>query len=436
MILFKIKYLEYLQLSIILLLPILLITGPFLTDLSVSLSGIMLIIFYFRLKNKIYFKNLNIIFLFILWCIYILFSSLNSDNILLSLESSLFYFRFGFLVLVIYFCCSNYEDFIKLFLLILSLCFIILFIDSCIQYLTNYNIFGWKTVTPGRISSFFKDELVMGSYVSRLLPTLVGLFLISFYNTKSHKLFLFLIIILFFANVLVFLSGERASLFNIIAFNIFAIIFSKALRKIFMINFLLFFIISLFVTFSDNTIKQRLYSQTLENFNIFQTQKLDNQDKKKLNNEKYVFSSIHQVTYLSALEIFKDNFIIGVGPKNYREVCHNIEYKHYFEKGNECLSHPHNTYIQLLSETGIIGFVSILAIFIIITFKLSKYIFVYSLSKSVENFILESKGFLLFSLFLTLFPFIPTGNFFNNWLSCLYFISIGFLFYINNKEKT
>ena len=55
--------------------------------------------------------------------------------------------------------------------------------------------------------------------------------------------------------------------------------------------------------------------------------------------------------------------------------------------------------------------------------------------QSADNPILESKVFLLFSLFLTLFPFIPTGNFFNNWLSCLYFIPIGFLFYINNKEK-
>ena len=57
------------------------------------------------------------------------------------------------------------------------------------------------------------------------------------------------------------------------------------------------------------------------------------------------------------------------------------------------------------------------------------------LSKSSDNLILESKGFLLFAIFLTLFPFIPTGNFFNNWLSCLYFIPIGFLLYVSYKEK-
>ncbi len=433
---FKIKYLEYFQLSIILLLPFLLITGPFLTDLSVSISGIILTIFFIRLKNKIYFRNINIIFLFLFWYIYILISSLNSDNILLSLESSLFYFRFGFLCLVIYFCCSNYDNFIKLFVLILSFCFTILFFDSCIQYLTNYNILGWKTISHGRISSFFKDELIMGSYVSRLVPTLISLYLISLYKTKSLKNILFIIIMVLFSNILVILSGERAALFNIIAFNVFALIFSKSLRLIFLINFLLFLVIGSFVIFSENSIKDRLYKETLENFNIFQNQNLQNDEKKETNNKKYIFSSIHQSTYLSALHMFKNNVLIGVGPKNYRVVCQDDEYIHYFkEHGYECLSHPHNTYMQLLAETGIIGFLFILTIFIIITFRLSKYIFVYSLSKSSVNLILESKGFLLFAIFLTLFPFIPTGNFFNNWLSCLYFIPIGFLLYLTKKEK-
>lgn len=433
---FKIKYLEYFQLSIILLLPFLLITGPFLTDLSVSISGIILIIFFIRLKNKIYFKNINIIFLFLFWYIFILFSSLNSDNILLSLESSLFYFRFGFLFLVIYFCCSNYDNFVKLFVLILCLCFIILFVDSCIQYLTNYNILGWQTISHGRISSFFKDELIMGSYVSRLIPTLIGLFLISFYKNKSFKKVLFITIMVFFSNILVILSGERAALFNIIAFNIFALIFSKSLRLIFLVNSLLFLVIGLFVFFSENSIKDRLYKQTLENFNIFQNQNSQNDEISEVNNQKYIFSSIHQSTYLSALDMFKNNVLIGVGPKNYRVVCQNDEYIHHFkEHGNQCLSHPHNTYMQLLAETGIIGFLFVLTIFFIITFKLSKYIFIYSLSKSSDNLILESKGFLLFAIFLTLFPFIPTGNFFNNWLSCLYFIPIGFLLYVSYKEK-
>ena len=322
---FKIKYLEYFQLSIILLLPFLLITGPFLTDLSVSISGIILIIFFTRLKNKIYFRNLNIIFLFLFWYIYILFSSLSSDNILLSLESSLFYFRFGFLFLVIYFCCSNYDNFIKLFILILSLCFIILFVDSCIQYLTNYNILGWKIIANGRISSFFKDELIMGSYVSRLIPTLIGLFLISFYKNKSLKNVFFITIMVFFSNILVILSGERAALFNIIAFNIFALIFSKSLRSIFLVNSLLFLVIGLSVIFSENSIKDRLYKETLENFNIIQNQNSQNDEISEVNNQKYIFSSIHQSTYLSALDMFKNNVLIGVGPKNYRVVCQNDE---------------------------------------------------------------------------------------------------------------
>ena len=45
------------------------------------------------------------------------------------------------------------------------------------------------------------------------------------------------------------------------------------------------------------------------------------------------------------------------------------------------------------------------------------------------------KCFLL-SVFVNLWPIIPTGSFFNNWISICYFLSIGFLLgEIYKKEK-
>ena len=85
---------------LICLLPILLITGPFLPDLAVCLSSILFL--YLLLKNReieFLYNKLNIFFL--IFCIYLIIFSLNADNIYLSLESSLFYFRFGLLSLII-----------------------------------------------------------------------------------------------------------------------------------------------------------------------------------------------------------------------------------------------------------------------------------------------------------------------------------------------
>ena len=77
--------------SLIIILPLSLITGPFLSDLSISLSALVfLVTSLFYKKNNILFHPLIIIFN--IWCIYLIFLSIFSDNMLLSFESSLFFF--------------------------------------------------------------------------------------------------------------------------------------------------------------------------------------------------------------------------------------------------------------------------------------------------------------------------------------------------------
>ena len=66
----------------------------------------------------------------------------------------------------------------------------------------------------------------------------------------------------------------------------------------------------------------------------------------------YVFSVMHFNHYLSAIEIFKDNKLFGIGPKNYRKICKNEKY---YLNEFSCSTHPHNYFIQILAETGLIG---------------------------------------------------------------------------------
>ena len=134
-------------------LPFLLITGPFLSDLLVSLTTIIFLIYLF-LKKKLGFLNNSFFYFFIFFCIVFIISSLISINVMLSFESSLFYFRiFTFSFLICYLINHNKKILIY-FYNILLFCFSILIIDGYLQFIFGKNIF-LMPADAGRISSFF-----------------------------------------------------------------------------------------------------------------------------------------------------------------------------------------------------------------------------------------------------------------------------------------
>ena len=71
--------------------------------------------------------------------------------------------------------------------------------------------------------------------------------------------------------------------------------------------------------------------------------------------------------YLKEFSTFYDTWLmnkyIGGGIKNFRFYCH--ERKN-IDKDNKfiCNMHPHNYYLEILTETGLVGFVSVLVMFI------------------------------------------------------------------------
>ena len=87
---------------LIVLLPLTLISGPFLSDLSIVLIGIFFIINIVLKKEYKYFKN-KFIILFSIFTIYLFINSLIKYYDIHSLRSSLGYFRFGIFSLAIWY---------------------------------------------------------------------------------------------------------------------------------------------------------------------------------------------------------------------------------------------------------------------------------------------------------------------------------------------
>ena len=123
--------------------------------------------------------------------------------------------------------------------------------------------------------------------------------------------------------------------------------------------------------------------------------------------------------------MFIDKPILGHGPKSFRLLCDNFKLH-----VNGCNMHPHSTYFQLLSETGLLGFLFILLFFLHICWNILK---IFIKNKLIKND--WAKLSLLLSFFITTFPFIPSGSFFNNWLSIIYFLPMGFYLYLLAHKK-
>ena len=83
---------------IVIALPFLLVTGPFLSDLAISFVAINFIFYSFLHKNYKYFNNiyfkLFLLFNFFIWLVTLL--NLNNYESFFNLKTPLFYFRFGF----------------------------------------------------------------------------------------------------------------------------------------------------------------------------------------------------------------------------------------------------------------------------------------------------------------------------------------------------
>ena len=100
---------------------------------------------------------------------------------------------------------------------------------------------------------------------------------------------------------------------------------------------------------------------------------------------------------------------------------------------NGCTTHPHNFYLQLLSETGIVGTLFIFLNFLYLLSILTKFLYRKLFKNVVE--LNNTKICLIINFIVFLFPLLPNGNFFNNWLNMTILIQISFYLFIFNKDK-
>ena len=127
--------------------------------------------------------------------------------------------------------------------------------------------------------------------------------------------------------------------------------------------------------------------------------------------EKFLNNNIYIKHYKSGYAVFKNYPLFGVGNKNYRIETNNNRFtkKNYFPD-----THPHQIYLEFLSEHGLVGTILLLSIIFFLIFK------------NIKNCIVSKNSLQLgaFSFLIVNFlPILPSGAFFSNFNITLFFIN-------------
>jgi O-antigen ligase len=471
-----------------------LVFSRFIADLIAVLISIFVLFFFIKNKEFSFLRVRLYLWIFIFW-LYLIINSLVSYVPFESLKTALPYIRFLFFIIFLnfFFKKKKYKFY---FLVSFSLLYLGLFID------TLFEIYEHSSVTHYRPSSFFGSNLILGSFISKTFAIII--YLIFDLNLKKKYFLHFLVLII--SGILVYLSSERTSLFCFIGISLFSILYFQKKNILTLLVLFLFFFSAIVFTY-PNPLK-RIYYHTIDQ--VYE------------NNKFNFFSFRHQLHYLTAYNIFKQNKLFGAGTKSFRFLCDKEEYSvrefisekkiiyapfdgFFFQSKNDagniayfvsddlyknlnldayydinkkistldqkfpssdfapnkneiliyrfpdkflsdffgnkngenlkkdqnllliyefrngCNTHPHNFYIQAFSEIGIIGAVFLICFYIFCLINLLRCIRDRLRSKLNNELILYA------NFFIILFPLLPSGNFFNNYLSLLIYLPLAFI---------
>ncbi len=390
--------------------PVAIIIGNFFINFYLLCIFLIFIFNVLRTKNFDWLKDKNFIILSILYLYicsnsfinYFINPSFGYDGIL----RSLFFLKFLMLFPAIPLLLNKKEILEKIFKFWIFV-IVIIVTDIFFEKYTGSNLLGFKSQDGTRITSFFYDENVVGTFLFGF-GFITTIFFLQNDLTKKYKITLNLVLVLIFLSI--FITGERSAFLKS-TLLFFLIIYFIEERKLFLKKFYLlastiFIAISLSLIFPTVLIKQtEFFSRVL---NVENPKSIS----QRFENIKYF------AHYDTAIEIFKNKKLNGVGNKNFRFECYdekyfkeNLKFTH-----QRCTTHPHQIHFELLSEQGLIGYF-IFMFFLFVYFK-----------KKIFNDLREKNFFKIimnFYLLIFLIPFIPSGSLFSTFNGFLFWFFLG-----------
>ena len=416
------------------------ILGPAICDILISIGAILGLINYRNIKNtdirkikfiKIYIYTLILYFFITLYNNY----EFNFDRSFEFVLKSLFDMRFPLFCLLFI---NTHELSIKSSIKYVSIsilsCLLFIFIETYTQLLFKFSFFGFdspyvldrQNFDIERISGPFVDELILGSYLSKLiLPITLFLNFSKKKYIKHSSIPIFLL-----TSFLIVNTGEKNAIVNlilvslIIPFLIYINISVKyRLLMIYFMMFVMFIVANLFFPKQFN----RYFYLNLSNFGFDELAISLRNMNGKINYEYSTYSEIDQTfdrNFLNtehgaliekSLFLINDNLLIGLGRNSFKKHCNEIDPTLLVSKHSSyCSTHPHNYILETLNNYGLLGLFLLL-------YCLYNYVRCFSHYNKNKNDPVKN---ILYGYFITiiilLFPFNLTTSFYSNYTQSIF----------------
>ena len=340
---------------------------------------------------------------------------------------------------------GNYSIFIFMIVNIIS-------IDILVQFFLGKNLIGFTPIQVNPLSiyytGFLREELIAGGVIL-MFATLSFLSIPLIFN-KQKKIVLVSLMILFAIMILcsLVLAGNRMPTLLFMFFLLFAGLLYKNKKK-FYLTFIIFLglIAFIFISFKSEIIYKKFKNfyigipnpitifeeinksyPELEKYKnsgkvFIETSVFKNEEKSQAQIlEEYnilPFYTGHIVIFITSIDLFLEKPFLGGGIKSFRNNCKSKLYL----PNRVCENHPHNFFLDILNDLGLIGFlVLIIPVCKILLSNYRSYKFNLLENEKISNWVVLS---LILAILIHFFPFKSSGSFFSTFNSAYTFFILG-----------
>jgi len=383
--------------------PLTLVFSSALSDVCLSLIAMFFLFHCTKEKNWEWLKAPWVRFLLLLW-FYMLIRSLFAESPLEALKRSLPFVRYFVFAAALGYWILRDKKTVSLFLKVLTATFVFIIADSLLQWCIGQDILGHPVyVDPAshfiRLTGAFSEKIV-GIMLAWLA------FPVCFNLLSDKKKWLAAAILIIATIIVILLSGERMALLLVLTGFGFSLFLLPIRKSLIVATFMTGIILLALIAFTNPLILERQVNSTITTFTNWK-------------------NSPYGLLFTSDFRIAALNPVFGMGANHFRIICPRLYATTPEIIPQVCNIHPHNIYMELLIDGGIVE----LLLFIAFAIRLIRFAIQ---SWDRYNFLLIGT---IIAFSLRLWPLASTTSLYSRWGAPPFWLIVGMLLAYGIAEK-